>query len=102
MTITKNKLKLSVSDHAIEQFNLRFGTTVNLIDSFIRSKQANLQNSNRFGKVIAERVYAKIKYTPNQSLYVNSFTDQVFVVDFHTNAIVTTYKLSEAKSHYEL
>ena len=102
MTITKNKLSVSVSEHAIEQFNLRFGTAVNMSESFIRSKQATLQNSIKFGKVISERVFAKIKYTPSQSLYINTFTDQVFVVDYHTSTIITTYKLSEAKSHYEL
>ena len=39
-------------------------------------------------------------YEPNQKLYINTYYDQVFVVDFNTNMLVTTYKLSEVKSQY--
>ena len=100
--IKKGKVNLTVSEHFVEQFNLRFGMTVNVVDSFQRSKQVNRDNCIKFGKTITERVMGKLMYEPNQALYINSYYDQVFVVDFHTNLLVTTYKLSEAKSHYQV
>ena len=101
-TIIKGKLKLTASSHFIDQLQNRFGIEVNVKDSFLRAKQANNQNAIKFGKTIADRVYAKAQYEPNQKLYINTYYDQVFVVDFSTNMIVTTYKLSEAKSKYSL
>ena len=101
-TIIKGKATLTASHHFIEQLHNRFGISINAKDSFLRAKQVNTQNSIKFGKTIANRVYAKMQYEPNQKLYINAYYDQVFVVDFHTNMIVTTYKLSEAKSEYQL
>ena len=100
--IATSKVKLTVSEHFVEQLYERFGMTINVKDSFTRAKQVNIYNCNKFGKTIAERVIGKHKYEPNQKLYVNSYYDQVFVVDFATNMLVTTYKLSEAKSQYEI
>ena len=100
--IQKGKVSLEVSEHFVDQFKMRFGMQVNVKDSFQRAKQVNYDNCIKYGRAIAERVMGKLQYEPNQVLYINSYYDQVFVVDFATKQLVTTYKLSEAKSHYEI
>tara|TARA_R110000787_G_scaffold224378_1_gene332548 strand:- start:296 stop:616 length:321 start_codon:yes stop_codon:yes gene_type:complete len=98
--IKKGKVNLEVSQHFVDQFKLRFGMDVNVRDSFQRAKQVNRDNAMKFGKTIMERTIGKLMYEPNQKLYINTYYDQVFVVDFNTNMLVTTYKLSEVKSQY--
>jgi hypothetical protein len=100
--IKKGKVNLTVTEHFVDQFKLRFGMTVNVVDSFQRAKQVNRDNCIKFGKTISERLYGFLQYAPNQTMYVNAYYDQVFVVDFATKRLVTTYKLSEAKSHYQV
>lgn len=98
--VQKGKATLTVDEHFVDQLKDRFGMNINVRDSFARAKQVNSQNALKFGKVIAERAYAKQRYEAHQSLFVNTYYDQVFVVDFALNVIVTTYKLSTAKPQY--
>ncbi len=100
--ISKGKSQLRVDQHFIDQFKLRFGIDVNLDDSFARSKQLNNQNAAKYGKTMAQRVYRTSRDNEYHKFYVNLFYDQVFLVDFATKTLVTTYKLSTAKSWYEM
>lgn len=103
LTITKGKQDFTITDHVIERFQEKFGMTVKVFtDSFTRSKCVTHSNCQKFGKTIANRLYAFSQYKPNQAMYVNAYYDQVIIVDYATKSLVTTYKLSKATEFYNL
>lgn len=103
LTITKGKQDFTVSDHVIERFAEKFGMNIkSFTDSFTRSKCVTHSNCQKFGKTIANRLYAFSQYKPNQAMYVNAYYDQVIIVDYASKKLVTTYKLSNAKAEYNV
>jgi hypothetical protein len=103
LTIKKGKQEFTITDHVIERFHEKFGMTVKTFtDSFTRSKCVTDSNCQKFGKTISNRLYSFRQYKPNQAMYVNAYYDQVIIVDYSTNSLVTTYKLSKATEFYNL
>ena len=101
-TLKKGNLELRVCQHLFDRLEEKFNLKGKLHDSFSRSKEVTQQNSARFGKTIANRAYSKIKYGTSQKLFVNTYFDQVYIVDVATKVLVTTYRLSTAKPWYEV
>lgn len=95
-TLTKNQKTFSLSFHSIERLEERFQLSIEKIqDSFQRSKMLNTQNSVKYGKTYVKRVFEKSIHEPNQKLLVNPYYDMTFVIDQHTNTIITIYSYSK-------
>ena len=96
---TNFELTKHVGERAYERFNLSLDRVQEIVQ---RSKTVNLQNNWNFGEAIAKRAFGMAN-DPTCTCYlrVNTFFDAVFVIDQHDNAVVTTYKLSEAKTYQQ-
>ena len=96
-TLVKNQKSFELSFHTNERLQERFYnlTETQIQDAFQRSKMLNTQNSMKFGKTYAKRVFEKSIHEPNQKLLVNSYYDMTFVIDQTNNTIITVYSFTK-------
>lgn len=102
MYYTKENVQLKATSHLRDKIYEKFGLQLNVRQSLNGAVEVTEENAhlfkNAYGRVFIDRVRNQNKYTPQQSFYINIDTDQVFVIDWNTQVIVTTYRFSNAKN----
>lgn len=97
---TNFELTKHVGERAYERFNMSLEQVQQIVQ---RSKTVTLANNWHFNsEAIAKRAFGMAN-DPTCKCYlrVNTFFDAVFVIDQTDQSVVTTYKLSEAKTYQD-
>jgi hypothetical protein len=104
MIFTKENKSLKFTTHARDTQLIKWGYEHNGRESFEGAIKIHKGNAHKFRNdegdaIFIKRVKNQAIYTPQQSFYVNYKTDQIFVIDWEKEIIVTTYKLSTAREN---